>query len=268
MQLVTLMRSRNSLLTLSIFVFAVLSMLPSQSRADTALLCKLINSKRYTGTERNLPVRKLSPAEKAEGLIRRACLIAYSDGFPGGEQAFLHATADDIGDDLDHVKALFDIPSAQRTIQGTPWIKAPHKTREFQIALGWDREQVLLWGSFAYIQRLTREGRSAEIVDKTAAIRKALGLQVAPLKTTDELEEHTYFSPQNLRNMIVTMEFAARADLNAGNAKEMKLLAAEYLKVHDDLSPFGQMATDPTVDILTRYCYGLNKRQSTVPTKD
>jgi phosphopantetheinyl transferase (holo-ACP synthase) len=202
----------------------------------------------------DLPERKLTQAEADLLMQERACVRSYSSGFPGKEEAFLKANSTALRKDLDQLPALFE-PSAKLTGQQLALAMGtdPQWQRKYEIAQGWDRTQVLLWGNFFYVRQLYKERAYKKVIVEVARVRKTFGLTVAPLKNWDKAEANTYFSQQSLRNMLANLEYGAKAQL-ADTPEAKEALAKAFAADRDALKPFYKFTGDFDADILDEWC--------------
>jgi hypothetical protein len=221
-------------------------------------ICRKLLDAHVSDVNQKPPTLKLSQSALDSGSMTRACLKSYSSGFPGGEGAFLKANSQSLRSDLDHLQSLFKEVKASEKL---PSNNDPDEVRRLHILLGWDREQVLLWGNFFYIRRLAEEGNYSAVVAEVARVRRTFGLEVHPLKTWDQLEEVTYFSKQSLKNMITILEFEARVKVIAPDDIARTTLAESFISNRDALKPFFGITGDPTREIVEPYCKSLAKSE-------
>jgi hypothetical protein len=126
--------------------------------------------------------------------------------------------------------------------------------RNLKITTGWDREQVLLWGSFFYIRKLYSEGDFSTASTEIAKVREQYGLVVKPLEHWDKAEEATYFSSQSLKNMIAIVDLRIRAKALGNDPKSFSEIGKEFIGERDALKPFFKLAGDPTPEIVPPFC--------------
>src|ERR1700722_10897036 len=214
--------------------------------------CKKLLDSQSSDAGQKPPALTLSPTDVSNKTLERACLKSYGSGFPGGEEAFLKADSYSLRKDLDHLEKLFQSEGPKTSL---PSGKDPDYSRKAHILVGWDRDQVLLWGNFFYIRRLSDESKFREVVTEAARVRRTLGLDVHPLKHWDNLEGATYFSKQSLRNMIVILEYQARSRTLGNDEASRAKLAEEFIANRDALKPFFDFAGDPTKENLDPYCH-------------
>ncbi len=199
-----------------------------------------------------LPVVHLDQAQDDRIKRERACLKSYS--YPGGEEALVNASSAQVRDDLKHLTTLFDSYS-KLNIKTLP---ENDQLRVIRIEMGWQREQVLLWGNMFYIRKLYTEEKYATILKEVERIRNEFGLDVAPLKKWDDADDATYYSVQTLRNMIATFEFAAKGHLLSNSGPERQQLVASYLKDEPALVPTFAFSVNPGKAVLGPVCRGEN----------
>jgi hypothetical protein len=236
----------------AVFATSMLATCPAALAEVNREACKTLLSPNLADSGQKPPVRNLSADQLARGTLERACLKSYSDGFPGGEEAFLKADSETLRKDLDHVDGLFtQYAAAGNFAKGAG--NEPDQHRKTHIELGWDREQVLLWGNFYYIRRLFEEGKFKQVLVEVTRVRKTFSLEVRPLASWDKLEEATYFSKQSLRNLISTMDYRAQAKLPTTTTARV-ILADDFIAKRDALKPFFKMTGDPTREMLKPYC--------------
>jgi len=226
-------------------------------------------------------MRKLPDTERKRIRAQRACLRGYSWGFPGGESAFLKADSDALRIDLDHLTDLFDryqqavtLPAATFPLKEGPFSRAAllesakvplfkrlangdpcDERRVEEMSEGWDKTQVLLWGNWFYIRTLNHEEQYAKALQEIDRVRSSFGLELVPLHTWDKAEDATYFSPQTLRNMILILEYRAKAAVYAHDQLSVTNNAKDFLLHRYELSPHFEMTGgDPTRFILKPAC--------------
>jgi hypothetical protein len=230
----------------------LLSSLLACSADATTKVCKTLLDPNLADAGQKPPMLNLTEGQLEKGTFERACLKSYSSGFPGGEKAFLNADSESLRRDLDHVEALFSQFATQGKFPKS--VKDdPDEQRKLHIELGWDRQQVLLWGNFFYIRRLYEEADFERAIAEAVRVRGTFGLEIHPLTTWDKLEEATYFSKQALRNMIAIIEYRSQAKLSLDSSARTKL-AEDFIPNRDALKPFFKTTGDPTADILRPYC--------------
>ena len=215
--------------------------------------CKKLLSPQLSDGGQKPPPLKRPQSDLSNTTLERACLKSYSSGFPGGEEAFLKADSYSLRKDLDHLQILF------KSVEGggkpsLPSTKDRDYDRKIHILVGWDRDQVLLWGNFFYIRRLFAEEKFKEVVAEAGRVRKTLGLDVHSLKNWDQLEGATYFSKQSLRNMIVILEYQALSRTIGSDEVSRTKLAEDFIANRDALKPYFDFTGDPTKEILEPYC--------------
>ncbi|MEX3846257.1 hypothetical protein [Paraburkholderia sp. BR10882] len=210
---------------------------------------------------------------------QRACLKAYSQGFPGGEDAFLHANSTALKSDLDNLTELFrreqssvsampDSEYESRLTVLSEHISGKADTdrsltnddrvtlRIYKIRNGWDKNQVLLWGNMWYIRTLYKEGKYEAAAQQADAVRKVFNTRVAPIQVWDDAEENTYFSTQALANIIATLGYRAGATLVKSDPQKSKILVQNFAADRDALVPiFPEAGGDPTEQIRAAYCH-------------
>jgi hypothetical protein len=244
---------RHGVLTTSLVVMIVLR---SPISAQT---CGVLLSPTLHDAGQKPPLRALTVDEQVKGQFERACRKTYSSGFPGGDEAFLHANSQSLRMDLDHVKALFKLPSSALDPRANSKDDPDH-LRKLHISLGWDREQVLLWGDYFYIRRLFEENKIEEMQAEIDKIRNTFGLVIVPLDHWDILEQKTYYSKQALKNIIATFEYRAQIRLHSEDPDATAKLAVSYMHDRRALRPFFDVTGDPTAEILSDYCSGKNSK--------
>ncbi len=223
-----------------------------ESSAQDVSVCKRLMNPKHSDAGKKPPVVELTVDEKVKGMFTRACLKSYSAGFPGGEDAFLKADSDSIRKDLKLVTGLFDqYKGGQKFAE----VKTdPNYLRKEHIELGWDRNQVLLWGNFFYMLRLYKEGQYEKVLSMADEIKRTYGLTVKPLASWDDLEEKTYYSKQSLKNIIALIVYRAHAQLDTDDSAAQISLAKSFIADRDALRPFLDTYGDPTTEILGPYC--------------
>jgi len=197
-----------------------------------------------------LPMLPLTDSRFQTIEFRRACIKSYSAGFPGGEEAFTQASAAEIKQDLLHVQKLFD--NKQRSTTTT--LSHDDELRVLHIELGWSREQVLLFGNWAYLQRLRKEGDFATILEEVSSLRRSFDLSVVPLQSWDKAQNKTYFSPQTLKNMIVAFEYSAKGNTTAESGPDREALVKAYLVDAKAFTPTMKFTGNPGKWVLGPVC--------------
>lgn len=218
-------------------------------------LCRLQSKASVTkppGPGDLLKMREMSKAEEEAILKKRACLQSYAQQFPGGLEKMMASTYADIKANLVDLRTAFpprtanELRAAYSSPRTTTSAMGEADTfRRLLVNHGWDREQVLLWGSLFMIRAAYREGDYDAALVESEKVRNEFGLKAEKLQFWDELQEHTYFSPQALRNMIVAVEFLAKVRKPGSERKEMEGVVAEYMRDREALIPFANFVGNP-----------------------
>jgi hypothetical protein len=235
-------------MTRHLLTILIAVVLASSTRAQVpAKQCALIGQE-PVAANKILPVVKLTSSQLQSIHMERACLISYE--YPGGEEALLKASSSEIRDDLMHLQELFDKHSDLKIAT----LSHNDKLRVVKIELGWQREQVLLWGNWAYLRQLDTEENFEAIIKEANRIRSEFGLKVVPLKRWDDAEQNTYFSPQALRNMIAAFEYSAKGHVTGKSGPERTALVNAYLTDQPALAPTMSFTGNPGESVLGPSC--------------
>jgi hypothetical protein len=148
------------------------------------------------------------------------------------------------------LRRLFDNRSQLKTAT----LSKNDKLRLVKIELGWNREQVLLWGNWAYLRQLDKEENFEVVIEEARRVRDQFGLGVVPLTKWDDAEENTYFSPQALRNMIAAFEYSARGHLTSESGPKRTALVKAYLTDQPAFAPTMSFTGNPGDAVLGPIC--------------
>ena len=239
-------------LSVSFFVLFGATLAVPNSNAQDDPTCKRLLSAHDAG--RKPTHKELTVDEQVKIEMTRACLKSYSSGFPGGEEAFLKADSKSLRKDLDNVEELFKQYKGGAKFAGDK--SDSQHTRKLHIELGWDREQVLLWGNYFYIFCLYREGNYERVVSEVERVRKTFGLSVRPLTSWDDQEQLTYYSRQSLRNLIALIDYRAQNRMDADDSDLQIKLAKDFIAARPAFLPFLKEDNDPTAEIIRPVCGG------------
>lgn len=211
-------------------------------------------TKKPVSAEKLLPTKKLTDTEITLIERQRACLKGYS--YPGGEEALLKATPAELKADLVHLQWLFDSHPQFGALSKNDQLRA------LRIEMGWNREQVLLWGNFFYLRQLSNDEQYETVIQEAERIRKDFGLTVQPLKVWDAADANTYFSPQTLRNMISALEYDAKGHVMPKSGSQRDALVKEYLIDEAALRPTMEFTGNPGESVLGPICTSRTKAAS------
>jgi hypothetical protein len=234
----------RQLLKILLLIFVAASSATAQVPAKQ---CALLG-KEPVKANKLLPVVNLTESQLESIRMTRACLKGYA--YPGGEEALLKASSSEIRDDVVHLKELFD----KRSELKISTLPENDKLRVVKMELGWNREQVLLWGNWAYMRQLDSEEKFEAVLKEAERIRGEFGLNVVPLKHWDAADQNTYFSPQTLRNMIAAFEYSAKGHLTAESGPERTALVKAYLVDQPALAPTMTFTGNPGDSVLAPVC--------------
>lgn len=200
--------------------------------------------------EAMLKQRALSRAEKERLSNERACVKSYAHQFPGGLDTMLKATVTDFKQNLHALRTAFDRPGARASVDDEG------KARARYIEEGWSRKQVLLWGSVFMIRRAYRDGDYDAVIEEVGKARKEFGLKPAMLGSWDGMQDSTYFSPEALGNMIISLEYQARVRKPGTSKVAMKSIAADYMRDREALLPMASYVNNPDAVMFRGICRG------------
>jgi hypothetical protein len=178
---------------------------------------------------------------------QRACVKSYAHQFPGGLETMLEASPADFKENLQALRAAFDHPGSSAADDNAV-------ARARYIKNGWSRKQVLLWGSAFMIRLAYRAGDYDDVIAEAAKARAEFGLKPAKLDYWDELDEHTYFSPEALGNMIISLEYQARARKPGTSKAVMHSIAADYMRDREALMPLASFVNNPDATVFHGIC--------------
>lgn len=195
-----------------------------------------------------LESRKLSKEEEEHLTDARACIKSYAHQFPGGLDALLEFDPKALKANLDSLRAAFANP------RNLPLVKDnPLSVRMALIHIGWDREQVLLFGSYLLIRSHYQNGDYDNALAVIADLRKEYPITVQPV-VWDELQQATYFSANTLRNMIASVEYMAKVRQPGQPKAAMAQVVDAYMKDRSHLDPLGNFALNPDATMFRGYC--------------
>ncbi|MEJ7804546.1 MAG: hypothetical protein WKG03_01305 [Telluria sp.] len=196
-----------------------------------------------------LKKRALTPTVEERLSHQRACVKSYAHQFPGGLETMMEASPADFKQNLQALRAAFDQPGSAAT-DGNADVRARY------IKGGWSRKQVLLWGSAFMIRLAYRAGDYDGVIAEAAKARKEFNLKPAKLDYWDAMEEHTYFSPEALGNMIISLEYQAKVRRPGTSKADMKSIAADYMRDRDALMPLARFVNNPDAVVFRGICRG------------
>lgn len=195
-----------------------------------------------------LKSRKLSKDEEKKLSNARACVQSYAHQFPGGLDALRKFDPKPLKANLDSLRAAFD------NTRNLPFdADNPLSVRMAYIRNGWDREQVLLFGSQLLIRAHYQRGEYESALTAISELRKEYPIVVRQV-VWDEMQEHTYFSADTLRNMIASVEYLARVRLPGQTKAAMAQVVDAYMKDRSNLDPLGSFALNPDATMFRGYC--------------
>lgn len=195
-----------------------------------------------------LKMRKYPKEEQEKLTDARACIKSYAMQFPGGLDALTKFEPRALKANLDSLRAAFANP------KDLPLdINNPLSVRMLYIRIGWDREQVLLFGSQLLVRALYQNGDYDSALSVIANLRKEYPITVKPL-TWDEVQEHTYFSADTLRNMIASVEYLSKVRLPGQSKAAMAQVVDAYMTDRSNLHPLGVYAMNPDATMFRGYC--------------
>lgn len=192
--------------------------------------------------------RKLSKTEEKNLLDARACIKSYAHQFPGGLNALQKFDPKELKDNLGSLRAAFANPKKLPLNTNDPL-----SVRMAFILDGWDREQVLLFGSSLLIRAHYQNGDYDKALAEITELRKEYPITVQPV-VWDELQEHTYFSSDTLRNMIASVEYMAKVRRPGQSKAAMDRIVDAYMKDRSYLDPLGDFAMNPDATMFRGYC--------------
>jgi hypothetical protein len=196
-----------------------------------------------------LKKRELKSSVEERLSRQRACIKSYAHQFPGGLETMLEASPADFKKNLRALRAAFDQPGSA-VADGNADVRARY------IKDGWSRKQVLLWGSAFMIRLAYRAGDYEDVIAEAAKARKEFELKPAKLDYWDDLEERTYFSPEALGNMIISLEYQAKVRKPGTSREAMKSIAADYMRDREALMPLASFVNNPDAVVFRGICRG------------
>jgi len=195
-----------------------------------------------------LKSRKLSKEEEKRFSDARACVKTYANQFPGGLDALGKFDPKPLKANLDSLRAAFANP------KNLPLdVDNPLSVRMAYIRNGWDREQVLLFGSQLLIRAYYQKGDYESALTVISDLRKEYPIVVRQV-VWDEMEAATYFSADTLRNMIASLEYMAKVRLPGQSKAAMAQVVDAYIKDRLHLDPLGNFALNPDATMFRGYC--------------
>lgn len=195
-----------------------------------------------------LKSRKLSKEEEEKLTDARACVKSYAAQFPGGLEAFQEFDPKTLKANLDSLRAAFANPRKLPLDKNNPL-----SVRMALIRNGWDREQVLLFGTYLLIRAHYQNGDYDSALSVISDLRKEYPITVQPV-VWDELQERTYFTADTLRNMIASVEYMAKVRLPGQSKAAMAQVVDAYMKDRSHLDPLGNFALNPDATMFRGYC--------------
>lgn len=195
-----------------------------------------------------LKSRKLSKEQEEKLSDARACIKSYANQFPGGLDALREFDPKALKANLDSLRAAFANPKNLPLDIGNP-----RSVRMAYIRNGWDREQVLLFGSQLLIRAHYQNGDYDNALAVIADLRREYSITVQPV-VWDEMEEATYFSADTLRNMIASVEYMAKVRRPGQSKAAMAQVVDAYMKDRSNLDPLGTLALNPDATMFRGYC--------------
>lgn len=202
--------------------------------------------------DKALKMRELSKEAKEVAHTKWACVQSYGQQFPGGLDAMKAAKIEDLQSNLKVLRTYFD--KRARFVAIPDGDSKDDRVRKIHIEDGWDREQVILWGTYFLLRQAYSDANYDLVLIETEKIRKEFGLKVARLEYWDKVQGATYFSPQALRNMIVGLEYATRAKKPGNTRKDAARLAQMYMADRDAIAPLAAYGNNPDAVVLRAVC--------------
>ena len=195
-----------------------------------------------------LKMRELSPGEDDKVTSERACAKTYAYQIVGAPDLdlLMAASTADIRKNLDALRSAFDGKHVVRT-------KAD-EYRELLIKKGWQREQVVLWGSYLLMRKAYQEGDLALVRSEADRLRGEFDMQATKVLEWDKAQNATYYSSPVLKNMIVGLDYAARIRKPGMTAADTKQLRTSYLKDRPAIQPFSRFAFSPDKVMFASLC--------------
>ena len=190
----------------------------------------------------------LTGADKAKLSNARACIKSYGQQYPGDLDALMKDEPSLLKANLVDLRAAFAKP---QNISFDP--NNPLSVRMLHIKRGWDKEQVILFGSFFWLRAEFLRGDYEAVVEIVSQLRKEYDISVKQI-VWDELQERTYFSSDTLRNMIVSIEYLSKVRIPGISKKTMENVVASYMNDRNFLMPLGNFSLNPDSGMFKGFC--------------
>lgn len=197
-----------------------------------------------------LKTRTLSSEQEGQLSNQRACIKSYAHQFPGGLDEMLKASSLDLKKNLQQLRTEFGNSAYSRNVSGD----RADRVRAAYIKGGWDPKQVILFGSVLMIRSAYREGDFDVVLSESAKVRKEFSLKAEKLEFWDEMQEHTYFSPEALGNMIISIEYLAKVRKPGISREVMQNTITDYMRNRDALMPFAKFVGNPDAFMFQGIC--------------
>lgn len=197
--------------------------------------------------EKVLPMRELSPGDDAV-FTERACAKTYAYQIVGAPDLdlLMAASTADIRKNLDALRSAFDGKQVVRT--------EADRHRDHFIRKGWQREQVILWGSYLLLRKAYQEGDLALVRSEADKLRGEFDMQATNVREWDKAQNATYYSSPVLKNMIIGLDYAARIRKPGLTAAAIKQIRISYLKDRPAIQPFSHFAFSPDKVMFASLC--------------